>query len=47
MRRALLLFAAVIRDRCGYDEAGGGEVSPRRPAPTAPRGHFAPAKKFF
>ena len=41
MRRALLLFAAVIRDRCGYDEAAAGEFPPAR---TASGGHFASAK---
>ena len=46
MRRALLLFAAVIRDRCGYDEAAAGEFTPAPASPTASRGHFAGGKYF-
>ena len=47
MRRALLLFAAVIRDRCGYDEAGGREVAPAPPCPTPPRGGLAAGAKIL
>ena len=43
MRRALLLFAAVIRDRCGYDEAAAGEFPPAAASRTASGGHFASA----